>query len=108
MDADGPTLYPVLRYADAKAAIGWLERAFGFERVVAYEDDQGVVRHAELAFGLPDDTGERDPQSHPDAVQILERWFVRGSIDMVEQNLETALRRLGTDPAKLQTSSGVH
>jgi uncharacterized glyoxalase superfamily protein PhnB len=51
MDADGPTLYPVLRYADAKAAIGWLERAFGFERVVAYEDDQGVVRHAELAFG---------------------------------------------------------
>ena len=51
MDANGPTLYPVLRYADAKAALDWLERAFGFQRMVAYEDDQGVVRHAELGFG---------------------------------------------------------
>jgi uncharacterized glyoxalase superfamily protein PhnB len=51
MDPDGPTLYPVLRYRDAKAAVEWLGRVFGFQRVVAYEDDQGVVRHAELAFG---------------------------------------------------------
>ena len=32
IDAAAPTFYPALRYRDANAAIGWLERAFGFER----------------------------------------------------------------------------
>jgi RecB family exonuclease len=63
-------------------------------RQVAEKDADWMPIHAELAFGLPDDTGERDPQSHPDAVQILERWFVRGSIDLVEQNLESGLLRI--------------
>jgi uncharacterized glyoxalase superfamily protein PhnB len=51
MDGNEPTLYPVLRYLDAKGAIDWLERTFGFQRMVAYEDKEGVVRHAELSFG---------------------------------------------------------
>jgi uncharacterized glyoxalase superfamily protein PhnB len=46
-----PDLMPTLRYADAKAAIDWLERAFGFERHAVYENDEGRVEHAELRFG---------------------------------------------------------
>ena len=42
------TLYPAVRYVDAKAAIAWLEDAFGAEKVVAYENDDGVVQHAEM------------------------------------------------------------
>jgi uncharacterized glyoxalase superfamily protein PhnB len=42
---------PSLRYRDAKAAIEFLERAFGFERHVVYEDPSGAVQHAELRFG---------------------------------------------------------
>ncbi len=43
-------VYASMRYRDAAAAIDWLERAFGFERNVVYEDD-GKVSHAELRYG---------------------------------------------------------
>jgi uncharacterized glyoxalase superfamily protein PhnB len=45
------TLYPALRYADAKAAISWLEEAFGFRRHAVYENEDGSIAHAELLFG---------------------------------------------------------
>ena len=45
-----PTLFPVLRYHDAHAAIDWLERAYGCKRLEIHEDDDGSVAHAELDF----------------------------------------------------------
>ena len=44
------TIYPVLSYKDAHAAIDFLERAFGFERREVHETDDGKVAHAELAL----------------------------------------------------------
>ena len=44
-------MVPALTYDDAKAAIEFLCDAFGFERKVVYEDDQGTVEHAELTYG---------------------------------------------------------
>jgi uncharacterized glyoxalase superfamily protein PhnB len=45
------TFYPTLRYADARAAIVWLARAFGFEEDACYTADDGSVAHAQLRFG---------------------------------------------------------
>src|SRR4051794_443671 len=45
------TIFPALRYRDARAAVDWLSDAFGFERVNVYDDDTGVVQHAEMRFG---------------------------------------------------------
>jgi uncharacterized glyoxalase superfamily protein PhnB len=45
-----PTFYPALRYRDARAAIAWLCKAFGFEEHVVYGDGDDV-HHAELSFG---------------------------------------------------------
>jgi uncharacterized glyoxalase superfamily protein PhnB len=45
------SIYPVLRYQDAHAAIDFLERAFGFERLEVHEGDGGKVTHAELRLG---------------------------------------------------------
>jgi uncharacterized glyoxalase superfamily protein PhnB len=45
------TIYPVLRYEDAHAAMDFLERAFGFERHAVYDGDNGAVAHAELKLG---------------------------------------------------------
>jgi uncharacterized glyoxalase superfamily protein PhnB len=45
------SIYPVLKYDDAHAAIDFLERAFGFERLQVHEGDGGKVAHAELRFG---------------------------------------------------------
>jgi uncharacterized glyoxalase superfamily protein PhnB len=44
-------IYPILQYRDAHAAIDWLERAFGFERVNVYDGPDGTVAHAELRHG---------------------------------------------------------
>ncbi|MER0242877.1 VOC family protein [Streptomyces sp. HSW2009] len=46
-----PTLYPTLLYADARAAITQLTTAFGFTEHAVYEDEDGTVVHAELAYG---------------------------------------------------------
>lgn len=45
------TLYPHLQYADADAAMQWLEDVLGCERVADHRDDAGNVVHAEVALG---------------------------------------------------------
>lgn len=52
-DAAGstPSICPALRYRDAKAAIAFLQDAFGFAVAAAYEGGDGVVHHAELVYG---------------------------------------------------------
>jgi uncharacterized glyoxalase superfamily protein PhnB len=44
------SIHPTYKYKDAKAAIDFLERAFGFERKEVYEGDDGTIQHAELRF----------------------------------------------------------
>lgn len=44
-------IYPVLIYEDARGAIDFLEKAFGFERHAVYDGENGAVAHAELRFG---------------------------------------------------------
>jgi len=46
-----PSIYPVLSYQDAPAAIAWLTTAFGFEPLMVVPNDAGGVMHAELRFG---------------------------------------------------------
>jgi uncharacterized glyoxalase superfamily protein PhnB len=45
------TFYPVLRYEDARAAMDFLERAFGFETHASFDGEKGDVMHAELRLG---------------------------------------------------------
>ena len=45
------SIYPVLKYEDARVAIDFLERAFGFEQHAVHDGDNGAVSHAELRFG---------------------------------------------------------
>jgi uncharacterized glyoxalase superfamily protein PhnB len=46
-----PTLYPLMRFNDAPAAIEFLERAFGFARLQVHGNPDGTIAHAELALG---------------------------------------------------------
>jgi len=47
----GPTIYPFLRYDDAPAALGWLEKAFGFRRTMEVPGPNGTIAHAQMSFG---------------------------------------------------------
>ena len=57
---------PTLRYQNAKGAIEFLERAFGFERKAVMETDDSTIGHAELTHGhgmvMIGSTGMGDPQ----------------------------------------------
>jgi uncharacterized glyoxalase superfamily protein PhnB len=48
---DRPNMSPTLLYEDAPAALGWLERAFGFEKLVVFPGENGSITHAELRLG---------------------------------------------------------
>jgi uncharacterized glyoxalase superfamily protein PhnB len=45
------SVIPALHYKDAKAAIEFLCKAFGFEKNAVYEDADGSVAHAQLTHG---------------------------------------------------------
>lgn len=45
------TIFPILRYADARRAIRWLCAAFGFEVVFCVPESGPFVRHAQLKLG---------------------------------------------------------
>lgn len=45
------TFAPAIFYQDPKAALAWLEEAFGFETRMVVSDDDGNIGHAEMRFG---------------------------------------------------------
>ena len=45
------TIFPILRYGNARAAIGWLCSAFGFVEVFSVPQNGEFVRHAQLGLG---------------------------------------------------------
>jgi uncharacterized glyoxalase superfamily protein PhnB len=49
-DTSLPSVYPVVRYADAPAAIEFLTKAFQLERATVHEGPDGTIAHAQLAW----------------------------------------------------------
>src|SRR3954454_5465820 len=45
------TIFPAYRYRDARAAINWLDQAFGFEPRMVVDGENGTIAHAELVLG---------------------------------------------------------
>jgi uncharacterized glyoxalase superfamily protein PhnB len=53
-NATNATVWPVLTYRDARGALDFLGKAFGFEETACYarDDDPSVVEHAEMRWPL--------------------------------------------------------
>ena len=49
--ASRPTLTSALSYRDPKAALAWLEKAFGFQTVMVISGEDGRIAHAEMRVG---------------------------------------------------------
>lgn len=45
------TLRSALFYQDPKAALAWLEKAFGFELTMLIEDADGALAHSQMSLG---------------------------------------------------------
>jgi len=71
-----PSIFPVLRYRDAPAAVEFLAEAFGFERRLVTPGPDGTIAHAQLGLGpgtvmlgsAAGDEGGGMPRSAPHAV----------------------------------------
>jgi uncharacterized glyoxalase superfamily protein PhnB len=58
-----PNIFVGLHYRDGRAALGWLERAFGFRNTFEVPGPDGTVRHAEMRLGdgrIMLDSGPKD------------------------------------------------
>jgi ATP-dependent helicase/nuclease subunit B len=80
-------------------------------REVAVRDTGWLPIRAELAFGLGDEDEARDRRSVAEAVRLLGRYPVRGSIDLVERKMDGATLRVtdhktGKAPDELPLSVG--
>lgn len=51
MPAGRPTITSGVFYRNPRAAIGWLEKAFGFETTMLIEEPDGGIAHSELTLG---------------------------------------------------------
>jgi uncharacterized glyoxalase superfamily protein PhnB len=84
------SIYPVLKYSDAHAAIDFLERAFGFQRHAIHEGESGAIVHGELRFGdqvvMVSSAGAGDPVYD----QGLGRTTVYVAVDEVDSLHATA------------------
>jgi len=49
--APRPSFIPSLAYKDNRAALAWLEKAFGFESSEVLTDANGNIAHAEMTYG---------------------------------------------------------
>jgi uncharacterized glyoxalase superfamily protein PhnB len=49
--ANSPSLVSAVTYRDPKAALAWLEAAFGFELTFLIEGEDASVAHAEMSHG---------------------------------------------------------
>lgn len=73
------TIFPILRYTDARAAIRWLCTAFGFREIFSVPETGEFVRHAQLSLSeniimlgsCRDDDGLKSPQTLGAATQAL-------------------------------------
>lgn len=74
------TIFPILRYTDARAAIRWLCTAFGFREIFSVPETGQFVRHAQLSLGTSlimlgssrdEEAGMKSPRTLGAATQAL-------------------------------------
>jgi uncharacterized glyoxalase superfamily protein PhnB len=101
------TIFPILRYNDARAAIRWLCETFGFELLFSVPESGLIVRHAQLKLGtniimlgsVRADDGMVSPQTLGTSTQALCVY-----VEDLDAHFEQA-RAAGADiTSSLQTS----
>jgi uncharacterized glyoxalase superfamily protein PhnB len=74
------SIFPAIRFEDARTMIQWLGEAFGFEPMAVYDAPDGSVAHAELRLergaimlgqSREDDLGTRSPRAVGGVTQTI-------------------------------------
>ena len=99
-------IIPTLRYDDAKAAIAFLERAFGFEPKEVHDNGDGTVLHAELVHGrgmvMIGSTGRGDPQFDTGRASL---YVIVADPDAVYERAKDAGAEIAREPQDMDYGS---
>lgn len=88
------TMYPIIAYDDAPAAIAWLERVFAFAPLMVMTGDQGEIQHAELRLGdgvIMPTTRQRTPDPANPWSQPLGTQGLYVALDNVDAHYDHAV-----------------
>ena len=85
---------PVVFYRDPKAALKWLEAAFGFETSMLVTDDAGRVGHAEMSFG-------------EGRIGVGEEFGAEGLLGPAKMRSPASLDGVGTQFIRVELADGV-
>lgn len=90
-------------WTDAVASIeadcrAWLQRL---------ADERWLPTHFELAFGMPNVAGDRDPASRDEPVELAGGLKLRGSIDLVEEDARGGLRASDYKTGRASAAKGL-
>jgi len=112
------TIIPCLSYDDAKAAITFLCDAFGFEKKVVFEDESGIVVHAQLTFGggmiMISDSSRKSEYSklvkQPEALGGFQSQspfiFIKEGLDLHYEKAKAAGAKIALELKKEEHGSG--
>jgi uncharacterized glyoxalase superfamily protein PhnB len=88
------TMYPIIAYDDAVAAIDWLQRVFAFQPLVVMTGENGEIGHAELRLGngvIMPTSRRRTPDPDNPWTQPLGTQGIYVALDNVDAHYEHAV-----------------
>jgi uncharacterized glyoxalase superfamily protein PhnB len=88
------TMYPIIAYDDAVAAIEWLQRVFAFQPLVVMTGESGEIGHAELRLGngvIMPTSRQRAPDPENPWSQPLGTQGLYVALDNVDAHYEHAV-----------------
>ena len=94
LDVGQVTMYPIIAYDDAVAAIEWLQRVFAFQPLMVMTGENGEVGHAELRLGngvIMPTTRNRAPDPENPWTQPLATQGLYVALDNVDVHYEHAV-----------------
>ncbi|MCA9878999.1 MAG: VOC family protein [Thermomicrobiales bacterium] len=89
------TMYPIIAYDDAPAAIAWLQRVFAFAPLEIVTGENGEILHAELRLGdgvIMPTSRQRTPDPENPWSQPLGAQGLYVAMDNVDTHYEHAVR----------------
>jgi uncharacterized glyoxalase superfamily protein PhnB len=89
------TMYPVIAYEDAPAAIEWLQRVFAFTPLMVMTGEHGEIGHAELRLGdgvIMPTSRRRTPDPENPWSQPLATQGLYVAMDNIDAHYDHAVR----------------
>lgn len=95
VDVGQVTMYPIITYDDAPAAIAWLQRVFAFVPLLVMTGETGEIGHAELRPGngvIMPTSRQRTPDPENPWSQPLATQGLYVAMDNVDAHYDHAVR----------------